>query len=166
MARITKRSALALLALALAGGVGAGLMAFKPWQAASAVLPVEQSHEGGVAVAGHDPVAYFTEQRPVPGLKSFALRHNGAEWRFASEANRDAFKRDPDRYAPQFGGYCSWAVSQGYTAPIDPRAWRIEGGKLYLNYDLSVQRDWEKDMQANIAKGMRNWPQILAGKAP
>lgn len=161
MARMSKRAA--LMGFAAVGAAGAGLFAFFTRRGNGAILPVEQSHAGGVAVAGHDPVAYFTEGRPVAGQKSIALSHNGAQWWFASEANREAFRRAPERYAPQFGGYCAWAVSQGYTAPIDPRAWTIREGKLYLNYDLSVQRDWEKDIPGNIAKGERNWPQILAG---
>jgi YHS domain-containing protein len=160
---MSKRSA--LIGLALVGATGAGLFAFSRPAGASAVLPVEQSHAGGVAVAGHDPVAYFPEGRPVAGKASIALSHNGAKWWFASEANREAFRRTPDRYAPQFGGYCAWAVSQGHTAPIDPRAWTIREGKLYLNYDLAVQAEWEKDIAANIAKGERNWPRIRAGSA-
>jgi YHS domain-containing protein len=115
-------------------------------------------------VSGHDAVAYFTEGRPVPGRSDVTHRHEGVEWRFATPENRERFRANPARYAPQFGGYCSWAVSQGYTAPADPTAWAIRDGKLYLNYDHSVQREWEKDAPGNIVKGRTNWPGILARK--
>src|SRR3546814_16837754 len=72
---------------------------------------------------------------------------------------------DPALYAPQYGGYCAWAVAQGYTASTDPAAWHIEGGKLYLNYSLSVPEDWEEDIPGNIVKGDANWPGQI-GRAP
>jgi len=125
------------------------------------------SRLGGVAIDGTDPVAYFTQATPVQGLRKFSYDWHGATWRFASAANRDAFKADPTRYAPQYGGYCAWAVSQGYTAKIDPEAWKIVDGKLYLNYSKSVQGQWQADIPGNIAKADQNWPAIrakLAGK--
>ena len=84
----------------------------------------------------------------------------GAKWYFASAANRDAFAKNSQKYAPQFGGYCAWAVSQGYTAGIDPEAWKIVDGKLYLNYSKSVQKMWEQDVPGNIRKGNENWPKL------
>ena len=116
----------------------------------------------GVAVGGYDPVAYFTDAKPVRGKPDIALDHGGVTWRFATAANRDAFKAEPAKYAPQFGGYCAWAVSQGYTAKGDPNAWTIVDGRLHLNYDKSVQATWEKDKPGNIAKGEANWPKVLA----
>jgi YHS domain-containing protein len=116
----------------------------------------------GVAIKGYDPVAYFTASKPVEGQKTFTHAWRGAEWRFASAANRDLFGAQPEKYAPQFGGYCAWAVSQGYTAGIDPVAWKIVGEKLYLNYDLKIQAKWEKELEANVAKAAQNWPKILA----
>ena len=121
----------------------------------------------GVAIEGTDPVAYFTQNMPLEGKREFSVDWKGATWRFASAANRDAFKGDPERYAPQYGGYCAWAVSQGYTASIDPEAWKIVDGKLYLNYSKSVQSQWAADVPGNIAKADQNWPAIrakLAGK--
>jgi YHS domain-containing protein len=115
----------------------------------------------GVAVGGHDPVAYFTQGKPVPGSPSLTIEHDGATWRFASAANRDAFKADPQRYAPQYGGYCAWAVSQGYTAKGDPEAWSIVAGKLYLNYNKAVRANWAKEAAANIQRGDANWPKVL-----
>jgi len=112
----------------------------------------------GKAIRGYDPVAYFTEGRPVEGAAEHTAEWRGATWRFASAANREAFVAAPERYAPRYGGYCAWAVSEGYTASIDPEAWRIVDGKLYLNYSKSVQQRWQKDIPGNIAKADRNWP--------
>ena len=113
------------------------------------------------AVGGYDPVAYFTEGRPVEGRRDITHTWKGVTWRFASEKNRDAFKADPAAYAPQYGGYCAWAVSQGYTAKGDPKHWKVVNGKLYLNYDARVQKDWEKDIPGHIAKAGKNWPAVL-----
>ncbi len=123
---------------------------------------VNVSERAGAAIEGVDPVAYFAEGRPVKGDRAFEHAWMGATWRFASQANRDAFAADPARFAPQYGGYCAWAVSQGYTATIDPEAWRIVDGKLYLNYSKGVQAKWVKDIPGNIQKANANWPGILA----
>jgi YHS domain-containing protein len=114
----------------------------------------------GVAAGGYDVVAYFAGT-PIEGSGEFTSEHNGATYRFASAANRDAFTANPARYAPQYGGYCAWAVANGYTAKGDPVAWSVEGGKLYLNYSKSVRSDWLKDVSGNIAKGDANWPKVL-----
>src|SRR3546814_17172615 len=90
--------------------------------------------------------------------------YEGTVWRFATAANRDAFAADPALYAPQYGGYCAWAVAQGYTDPTDPAAWHIEGGKLYLTHSLSVQEDWEEDIPGNHVQGDANWPGLQTGK--
>lgn len=119
--------------------------------------PVNTDSEG-VAIEGYDPVAYFKSGKPVRGSGKFTAKHNGATWRFSSAANRDAFAKSPGAFAPQFGGHCAWAVSRGYTASIDPRAWKVVGGKLYLNYSIGVQRQWSADIPGNIAKGNANWP--------
>ena len=130
---------------------------------AGAAPRVETSLVPGVALAGYDPVAYFTLHKPTEGRKDITLTHLGAEWRFASEANRAAFRADPAKYAPQYGGHCSWAVANGYTAKGDPEAWRIEGGKLYLNYDLSIKARWEEDIPGNITRSDGNWPKLVSG---
>lgn len=124
---------------------------------AAAVDPVNKSRDN-VALKGHDPVAYFTESKPVKGSAEFTHTWNGATWRFASAANRDTFAKDPAKYAPQFGGYCAWAVSKNYTADVDPEAWKIVGDKLYLNYSKSVQRMWEKELYDRIQSAEKNWP--------
>jgi len=138
------------------------LIAFAAASPAMAGEVINSSWLGGVAIEGTDPVAYFTVGKPVAGARDLEYRWMGATWRFASAANRDQFAADPERYAPQYGGYCAWAVSQGYTAKIDPQAWRIVGGKLYLNYSKDVQARWAGDIPGNIAKADANWPQIKA----
>ena len=130
---------------------------------AVALSPVNRTTFGGVAIDGWDPVAYFTDGKPVEGSKEFVHEWNGATWRFASAAHRDLFAQAPEKYAPQYGGYCAWAVSQGYTADIDPEAWKIQDGRLYLNYSLDVQKKWAADIPGNVAKGDANWPKLLAG---
>lgn len=124
---------------------------------------INSSYFSKVAIEGTDPVAYFTDGKPVAGSSAFEHEWQGAVWRFASAANRDAFAKEPARYAPQYGGYCAWAVSEGYTASIEPEAWRIVGGKLYLNYSKSVQKQWLADVPGNIKKADANWPAIRAG---
>lgn len=128
--------------------------------AASAKDAVYQSLFG-TAIDGTDPVAYFTMGKPVKGSSDFAHDWNGATFHFATAENRDAFAANPEKYAPQYGGYCAWAVSQGYTASTDPEAWTIVDGKLYLNYNKSVQSTWEQDIPGNIAAGDGNWPKVL-----
>lgn len=113
------------------------------------------------AVGGYDPVAYFTDGKPVEGKSAITHQWKGVTWRFSTEKNRDMFKADPAKYAPQYGGYCAWAVSQGYTAKGDPNHWKIVDGKLYLNYDARVQRDWEKDVPGHIGSANKNWPKVL-----
>lgn len=114
----------------------------------------------GKAIKGYDPVAYFTASKPVEGDSNYTHDWNGATWQFANANNRDLFKADPEKYAPQFGGYCAWAVSQGYVAPTDPEAWKVVDGKLYLNYSASVQKQWASNQSKFIADGHANWPGI------
>ena len=115
---------------------------------------------GEAAVRGYDTVAYFTEGRPVEGKREFTHRWMDAEWRFASAVNRDLFAAAPEKYAPRYGGWCAWAVANGYTASTDPHAWKIVDGRLYLNYSKGVQRQWDGDIPGNIARGDGNWPGI------
>lgn len=115
----------------------------------------------GVAAGGYDVVAYFSEKKAVRGSKGITAEHGGVIWWFATNANREAFVADPERYAPQYGGYCAWAVANGYTAKGDPNAWSVVDGKLYLNYSESVRQQWSKDIAGNISKGNANWPDVL-----
>jgi len=115
----------------------------------------------GKAIKGYDPVAYFTMSKPVEGDGDFTYKWMGATWRFASAENRDTFAGMPEKYAPQYGGYCAWAVSQGYTASIDPAAWKIVDGKLYLNYSKGVQKQWQDGgIPKLIAAANANWPKL------
>lgn len=116
----------------------------------------------GLAIRGYDPVAYFTEGQPVRGRAAFTHAWMGATWRFASAANRDLFAADPVRYAPAYGGFCAYAVSEGYTAPTDPDAWRIVQGRLFLNYSRDVQRQWEQDIPGRVRRADENWPRLSA----
>lgn len=115
----------------------------------------------GGAIRGYDPVAYFTQGRPVKGSDDFTLEYRGATWRFSSVENRQAFVEMPEKYAPQYGGYCAYAVSQGYTASIDPEAWTIVDDRLYLNYNKDVRDKWSRDIPGNIRKANANWPGVL-----
>jgi YHS domain-containing protein len=117
-----------------------------------------------VAVKGYDTVAFFTENKPVEGKADFQHSWNGATWNFSSEANRDSFAKNPEKYAPQYGGYCSYAVSHGYTADGDPQAWKIVDGKLYLNYNQKAKEAWETDIPNNIKNGNENWKTFLKKK--
>lgn len=142
-----------------------GLLALLPATLAVPHLALAKSPpvytELGIAVDGSDVVAYFTEGRPVAGKPDITLDWRGASWRFASAANRDTFIASPERYAPQYGGYCAYAMSEGYIAPTVPEAWRIVDGKLYLNFSVRVLRIWERDIPGRIARGNANWPGVL-----
>jgi len=119
----------------------------------------------GLAVHGFDVVAYFTEGKPVQGDANFAVIYEEATYRFASQANLDAFRSDPAKYAPVYGGYCAYGVSVGAKFDGDPRYWKIVDGKLYLNLDAGIQQAWLKDVPGAIKKADANWPGI-AGKLP
>ena len=127
---------------------------------ANATDPIYTGFFSNLAVSGYDTVAYFTDGKPVKGNSSITHEYMGAVWQFASEANKAKFIADPEKYAPQYGGYCAWAVSQGYTASGNPNHWKVVDGKLYLNYDASVQEKWQKDIPGFIAAADKNWPGI------
>ena len=114
----------------------------------------------GTAVEGYDVVAYFTDGKPMEGSKDHKVKWKGVDWYFASDEHKKLFESDPEKYAPQYGGYCAWAVSQGYTASTVPEAWRIVDGKLYLNYSKGVQKTWEENIPGNITQANKNWPGI------
>ena len=141
---ITRRAALALAFVIVSFSVVAG-------------QKVNTSFTG-LAIDGYDPVAYFTESKPVKGDRQFEHQYNGATYRFASAASRDLFAKSPEKYAPQYGAFCAYAASRNYTADTDPLAWKIVDGKLYLNYNAGAQKAWEQDVPGNIVKGDANWP--------
>ena len=117
-------------------------------------------NSSGTAIRGYDPVAYFTDGKPVKGDSSLTYLYEGATWQFATPEHRDAFKADPQQYAPQYGGYCAYGTSQGHKAPTEPDAWTIVDGKLYLNYNSKVKTLWNKDQAGNIGKANTNWPTV------
>lgn len=134
------------------------------WLAASAssyALEPVYSDFFGKAIRGYDPVAYFTQGKPVKGDSEYTYDWNGTTWYFSSKQHQDLFASNPNKYAPQYGGYCAWAVSKGYTAKIDPNAWYIHNDKLYLNYSKSVQSTWQQDIPGNIVSADKNWPALL-----
>jgi YHS domain-containing protein len=114
----------------------------------------------GVAIRGYDPVAYFEERRPVQGTPSWAAQFHGSTFHFVSAAHRDAFMAAPEHYAPQYGGFCAFGAAKGYKAKVDPDAFSLVNGKLYLNYSLSVREQWLEDVPSYIAKADRNWPEV------
>ena len=126
----------------------------------------------GAAIEGYDPVAYFEQGRPVEGDGDYSHEWMGATWYFASAANRDLFAADPEKYAPQYGGYCAWAVANGYTAEIDPQAWAVVDDKLYLNYSPDVQTQWQAGRAGQHRQGGRQLaghprrPRRLTGPLP
>jgi YHS domain-containing protein len=123
--------------------------------------PINTGWFSDLTLKGYDPVAYFTEGKPVEGSKDYTYKWNGATWRFASAANRDAFVKSPAKYAPQFGGYCAWAMTRGDKADIDPSCWKIVDGKLYLNYSKDIQEEWAKSIPDNISKANAQWQTLL-----
>lgn len=118
----------------------------------------------GTALHGFDAVAYFAVDSAVQGNKNYEYAWNGAKWLFANAENLEKFRQNPESYAPQYGGYCSYAVSKGYTADADPRAWKIVDGKLFLNYSPEVKELWEKEQSDNIKKAEGNWKEFETKK--
>lgn len=152
-----KRKTLALFASAVVLGAFGTLSAPTPGLAKTAKI----YSEGGIAIDGTDAVAYFKQGKPVAGLPEFSHTWNGTKWLFSSEENRAAFAADPIAFAPQYGGYCAYAVSKGYTASTVPEAWKIVDGKLYLNYSKTVQFLWERNQSQRIIDANANWPGVL-----
>jgi len=138
------------------------LVASLPALAADPVFVAATADGGRAAIRGYDPVAYHREGKPVLGKAEFKTAWNGAEWRFASAANRDAFVLDPARYAPAYGGYCAFGTSRGYKVSTEPAAFAIEGGRLYLNYSRPVQLTWNTDRPGYITKADAVWPELVA----
>lgn len=114
----------------------------------------------GAALRGYDPVAYFVDRRPVKGSAEHKADYKGSTFHFASKANRDAFIADPTRYAPQYGGYCAFGLAGGYKAATDPAAFTVVDGKLYLNYNAAVQKQWSADIPGFVVKADKNWPVV------
>ena len=123
-----------------------GLFSFKP---------------SGIAIRGADTVAYFTENKFVAGSDAFTTQWQGATWKFASQQHLDLFVAEPEKYAPQYGGYCAYGVAQNYLVKIEPENWTIIDGKLYLNYSSGVHKKWQKDTQGFISKANNQFQALL-----
>ncbi len=123
-------------------------------------LAVSWYSNKGAVNSGYDVVAYFTQNKPVKGSPRYQLEWNGGTWYFSSAANKQKFKTNPSKYAPQYGGYCAYAVTNGYKAKVSPNAWTIIDGKLYLNFSKNVRRKWLKDRDNNIQKADQNWSNL------
>ena len=112
----------------------------------------------GLALAGYDPVAYFDAGKSMPGDEQFTYDWGGVTWQFSTASNRGLFEQSPESYAPQFGGFCSFAAGKGVTAGISPDAWHIDNGKLYLFADKNVREEWvEKIDEGSLAASVENW---------
>jgi len=122
--------------------------------------PLIFQDENQVAIRGYDAVAYFTEGQPVEGDPAYTAEHQGATWQFASAANRDLFVADPEHYVPAYGGWCAYGMAHGGKVPIDPTAWKIVDGTLYLNVNAKIQGWWEADIPGFIAKADQEWTTV------
>lgn len=127
--------------------------------------PVYTSRWSNTALQGYDPVAYFTIGEATEGSKKFSTTYMGAEFQFASQENLDLFIANPETYAPQYGGYCAWAISQGNYAKGNAKNWAIVDGKLYLNYNKSIQKKWDKDRAGFITSGDAQWSTLQGGSS-
>lgn len=115
----------------------------------------------GVAIQGYDPVAFFTENRPVKGNTQFQSEYHGAKYYFASTDHKAAFDQEPAKYEPQFGGYCAYGASRGKRAPVKIEAWQIVNGRLLMQYDLDVKDKFNQDQSGNLQKADQNWPGLV-----
>jgi len=149
------------VALAVTLGLAALGAAALPSDAHAANDPIYTGFFSNMAMSGYDAVSYHTEGAPVRGSRDFTTEWRGAEWRFSSQDNLDLFLGDPQAYAPAYGGYCAWAMAQGYTAKGDPDVWRIVDGVLYLNFDRSVQELWLEDIPGFIEAANANYPNVV-----
>jgi len=114
----------------------------------------------GIAISGHDPVAFFTDKKPVHGSPSITAQHKGATYLFATEANKAAFEKAPEKYAPQFGGFCAYGAAVGALFPVDVDTWQVKDGKLYLNLNPAILKEFNKDLKGNITKAEGNWGEL------
>ena len=119
--------------------------------------PGISTNTAGLAINGFDAVSYFTDGKPAPGKSDYTYSWMNAKWQFASEEHLKMFKDNPGKYAPQFGGFCAYAVSKNTTAPGNPTAWLVKNGKLYLNVNGDVQKLFNEDVDGNIKKAEKNW---------
>lgn len=152
----------ALIRLAVAGALVASLAAAVPALAAGTEVNATIT---GLALRGYDPVAYFTDGKPVPGDYTITTQHDGATYRFASEDHKALFLRDPAKYLPEFGGFCAYGAAKGVKVDGDPTVWKIVDNKLYLNLAPAVATRWNQDIPGNITTANEKW-KVVKDKAP
>jgi YHS domain-containing protein len=115
----------------------------------------------GLGAKGYDVVSYFTQGKPVPGLDKYKLLHGGVTWRFSSAKHRDLFAANPEKYAPQYGGFCSWGVAQGKLFDVDPvNGWTVHNGRLYLNFNGDINKTFRSEADSLITQAEKNWPAL------
>ncbi|MEM6902656.1 MAG: YHS domain-containing (seleno)protein [Pseudomonadota bacterium] len=153
----SRKSRRQVLLLCGAAALSSAIIASPSESHAGDRAPVYTGTFSNEAISGYDAVAYFTEGRPVEGSGEFQTEWNGAIWKFANADNLATFKADPVQYAPQYGGYCAWAMARGSFASTQPENWSIVDGKLYLNYNDSIQQRWEADTANFIANADAKW---------
>jgi YHS domain-containing protein len=124
--------------------------------------PLLNLDKSGIAIQGYDPVAFFTQNRPVKGLPQFTSDYHGARYLFASAEDKTAFDANPAKYEPQFGGFCAFGASKGRVVPVKIEAFQIVNGRLLMQYDLDIKNEFNKDTQGNLQKADKNWPEIVA----
>ena len=148
----------------LVAAATASLLAYTPARAQAPINTLKTGLFGGrtdTAINGYDPVAYFTVGKPVKGLDTLAFDWMGAKWKFASQAHLDLFKASPEKYAPQYGGYCAYGVVQGALVKVEPEQFTVRDGKLYLNFDADIQAKWLKDPAGFIMQADAKYPVLL-----
>jgi len=123
---------------------------------------VNVSGASKAAVSGYDPVAFFTDSKPVNGSPAITATHQGATYFFATEEHKRLFVQNPDKYVPQYGGFCAYGVALGKLFPVDISTWQIRNGKLYLNLNAAILKDFNADFQGNVVKADKNWPGLVS----
>jgi YHS domain-containing protein len=120
--------------------------------------------EKGVIIEGYDPVAYFTESKPVKGDMEFSEKYHGATYLFASAEHKEIFKKEPEKYLPQYGAFCGYAVSIGKLRPVDPNIYQIENGRLILQHTQEAYELFNKELRKSVLKADKNWPQLESSR--
>ncbi len=123
---------------------------------------VNVSGASKIAISGYDPVAFFTDSRPVNGSPFISATHQGATYFFANEEHKKLFEQNPGNYVPQYGGFCAYGAALGALFPVDISTWQVRNGKLYLNLNPEILKKFNADFQANVAKADKNWPEIIS----
>jgi len=123
---------------------------------------VNVSGASKAAVSGYDVVAFFTDSRPVNGSPAISAMYQGATYFFATEEHKKLFEQNPDKYVPQYGGFCAYGVALGKLFPVDINTWQVRNGKLYLNLNADILKTFNADFEGNIIKAEKNWPGLVA----